>query len=288
MKGLNKILLVSVIAAAPLAANAQLKALSDSSMSNMTGQAGVSIELSTKVDIGSVVYTDTATGASGDVGGGSLAINGIHIGGGAVTTDASGNVNGTSGNFDKVLANIDIAADGSAIIDVHSTDGLPIDYAVGVESVKLHGTAANDTVLAQNIAMTGFLGALNIKVDNTTSTLVATVAFSINDMSMDVPFLGMGISGLTLHGAGYNAALAASTGGAVSPADPTYFAQATVSMNTAAGAAAGAPANALHVAVGNFAADMNIASISLGGKDIGSLAINNLQVSNTDMIIYGH
>jgi hypothetical protein len=288
MKGLNKILLVSVIAAAPLAANAQLKALSNNAMSNLTGQAGVTIELATKVDIGSIVYTDTATGAAGDVGGGSLALNGIHIGGGTVTKDASGNVTGTSANFDKVLANIDIAADGSAIIDVHSTDGLPIDFAVGVGSVTLHGTAATDTVLAKNIAMTGFLGALNITVNNSTSTLVATVAFSINDMSMDVPFLGMGISGLTMHGAGYNAALAASTGGAVSPADPTYFAQAQVSMNTAAGAAAGAPTNALHVGVANFAADLNIASISLGGKDIGSLAINNLQVSNTDMIIYGH
>ena len=52
MKGLKKIALVTAIAAAPFAAHADLKAMDDSAMGNITGQAGVTIELETQVSIG--------------------------------------------------------------------------------------------------------------------------------------------------------------------------------------------------------------------------------------------
>ena len=45
MKGLKKIALATAVAAAPFAANADLKALDDSAMGNVTGQAGVTIEI---------------------------------------------------------------------------------------------------------------------------------------------------------------------------------------------------------------------------------------------------
>ena len=43
MKGLKKIALATAVAAAPFAAQAELTAMNDSAMGNVTGQAGVTI-----------------------------------------------------------------------------------------------------------------------------------------------------------------------------------------------------------------------------------------------------
>src|SRR5690554_6158272 len=71
MKGLKKIALVAAIAAAPLASHAGMKALDDTTMGNVTGQAGVTIELETRVSIGEFTYTDE----------GSFVVSDIEIGG---------------------------------------------------------------------------------------------------------------------------------------------------------------------------------------------------------------
>ena len=78
MKGQNKIVLVSAIAAISAGANAELKALDDSAMGELTGQAGLTIDIETKVSIGQFMYKDA----------GSLFIQNISIGGNANTDDA--------------------------------------------------------------------------------------------------------------------------------------------------------------------------------------------------------
>ncbi|MFN2361305.1 MAG: DUF6160 family protein, partial [Marinobacter sp.] len=45
MKGLKKLALATAVAAAPFAAHAELQAMDDSTMGDVTGQAGVTIEL---------------------------------------------------------------------------------------------------------------------------------------------------------------------------------------------------------------------------------------------------
>ena len=67
MKSLKKSLLMLAISGMPLMAQAELKALDDSSMGSITGQAGVTIELETKVNIGEVRYIDEGTLAISDV-----------------------------------------------------------------------------------------------------------------------------------------------------------------------------------------------------------------------------
>lgn len=270
MKGLNKIALVAAIAAAPLAANAELKALNDSTMSNLTGQAGVTIELQTKVDIGKVIYTDE----------GSLEMAGVHVGGGAITKDATtGAVTGVDGNLDDLVADIDINADGDAVIDVHSVSGLPIDYAMAVESVSLVGTT-DSTVLASNIGVTGLLSALNLTVDTATDTLIATVGFSVENMDMDVDFLAVGIRGLSIHGTGYVA-------GTTTMADAANYAGVVATVGSVANTRA-ASGQALSIGLSTFAADVNIAGIEIGGTSIGSLKMDDMVISNTSMQVYGH
>jgi hypothetical protein len=74
MKGLKKIALATAIAAAPFASHAGMKALDDTAMGNVTGQAGVTIELETKIGIGESRYTDT-DGYDTDTEGGSFVVS---------------------------------------------------------------------------------------------------------------------------------------------------------------------------------------------------------------------
>ena len=90
MKGLKKLALATAVAAAPFAAQADLKAMDDVSMGNVTGQAGVTIELETKVSIGQFKYTDTNDGGTDEIGGGSFAVNNIVLGGSGVAGGGSG------------------------------------------------------------------------------------------------------------------------------------------------------------------------------------------------------
>ncbi|HTN34763.1 MAG TPA: DUF6160 family protein, partial [Marinobacter sp.] len=106
MKGLKKLALVAAIAAVPFAANADLKAMNDTAMSDVTGQAGVTIELETKVAIGQFKYTDE----------GSFAVNDIVLGGAGVTAIGAGA--GFNDLLDQLKIDIDIADDGDAIIHV--------------------------------------------------------------------------------------------------------------------------------------------------------------------------
>jgi len=67
MKFLKKASLAAAIAAAPFAAQAELVAMDDATMSSTTGQAGVTIDITigaTGITADSVTYTDTDTDGS--------------------------------------------------------------------------------------------------------------------------------------------------------------------------------------------------------------------------------
>ncbi|KZZ47926.1 hypothetical protein A3760_24305 [Oleiphilus sp. HI0122] len=85
------------IAGASVGAHAELKSLDDSAMSELTGQAGLTIDLETKYTIGEFMYKDA----------GSVFLSGISFG-------ANENVD-PGGYFDNVRVKLDIA--GSGLID---------------------------------------------------------------------------------------------------------------------------------------------------------------------------
>lgn len=296
MKGLKKIALVSAVAAAPFAVHADLKALDDSAMGDVTGQAGVTIELETRVDIGQFKYTDE----------GSFVMNGIAIGGAAYDTNGQGSV---TGNLDDLQIDIDVEDDGDAVIDVHSISGAPIDYGVSIASVGLEGLASatdtGNTTLVSNLSMVGDLGKLNIRVDTFTDDLQLDLAFNVRDLDMDVDFLGVGIRNFKLMGAGYfeggstdtSADLAALS--TLSDGDTTndniglaefnrVFASAQVTVGTAAAQDTSVTDPALQISIPSFVADLEIGETLIGGTNIGTIAIDNLAITNTNMVVYGH
>jgi hypothetical protein len=271
MKGLKKIALATAVAAAPFAAQADLKALDDTTMGNVTGQAGVTIELETEVSIGEFRYTDE----------GYLAVNDISIGGGSVERDANGAVTGVSGMLDDLVIDIDVEADGDAFIDVHSISGAPIDFAMAVGSASLNATdgSGDSTLLASNIGIEGNLGLLNIRVDTATDNLIMNVGFNVTDMDMDVDFLGVNVRDLTVYGATYY-----ENGGAVDAA--SMFAQAQITVGKGTSAATGG--DALEISIPQCVADIGVGAVEIGGESIGSFRVDNLLVENTTMKVYGH
>ncbi len=281
MKGLKKLALATAVAAAPFAAHADLKALDDSAMGNVTGQAGVTIELETEVSIGEFRYTDD----------GYLSVENVTIGGGSVARDANGEVvrdaNGyvdVSGTLDDLLIDIDVEASGDAVIDVHSISGAPIDFAMGIGAASLNATdgSGDSTLLASNIGIEGNLGLLNIRVDTATDNLIMNVGFNVTDMDMNVDFLGVNVRDLTIFGAQYYE----ETDAGNPPSAAGLFAQAQVTVGKGTSAATGG--DALEITVPQFVADIGVGAVNIGGESIGSFRMDNLAITNTTMKVYGH
>tara|TARA_R100000687_G_C6426805_1_gene153716 strand:- start:306 stop:1136 length:831 start_codon:yes stop_codon:yes gene_type:complete len=272
MKGLKKIALATAIAAAPFAAQAELKALDDGAMGNVTGQAGVTIELETKVDIGEFRYVDEGT----------FAMTGVSIGGGDIVDDGNGNLT-TSGNLDDLKIDIDVEADGDAVIHVGNVNGqVPIDFAVAINEVSLRGDT-DSTLLASNIGIVGNLAQLDIRVDTATDTLITDVAFNITNLDMDIDFLGVNVRGMQVMGGQFFEEIAG--GGQPTPAGLFAAAQITVSKATGVGSASG---EGLAIGISDFTTDINVAAVEIGGASIGTIQLDNLTISNTNMVVYGH
>ncbi|MCK0105536.1 DUF6160 family protein [Marinobacter sp. S0848L] len=330
MKGLKKIALVTAIAAAPFAANAELQAMNDMAMGNVTGQAGVTIELETQVSIGQFKYTDTNAGGANEIGGGSFTVNNIDLGGAGLITgatpifDADGD--GTpdlaaTQLLDDLSIDIDIAADGDAVISVHTISGLPIDFGLTADSMMLEGT--DSTTLVSGLKAWGMLAKLDIRVDTEDAatnlggtgdgSLNIDTAFTVNSMEFDVPFLALGIKGMSITGAGANfdydgdglslaggdndevispnLSVAPGDLGSLSKEQKVALGFASVNLDVYKGSSFGAsPAatDALRININDIVMDVNVDQVLIGGTNIGTVALDNLHVQNTRLAVYGH
>ncbi|WP_303289499.1 DUF6160 family protein [Marinobacter sp. SS5-14b] len=264
MKGLKKIALVTAIAAAPFAAHADLKAMDDSAMGNITGQAGVTIELETQVSIGTFTYTDE----------GSFNVNNIQIGG-------SGVAGGTGTNLlDDLAIDIDVEADGDAFIHVRSLSGAPIDWGMTAGSMELVAAdGSQSTTLVSNLSGYGNLAQLDIRVDTATDQLQLDVAFNVVDMDFDVEFLGVGIRDMAIMGGTFFE----QSGNPMTD----NFAVADVDVYKGNGLGTSTATDVLRIDINDITMDMNIGAIEIGGTSIGSVALNNLTISNTKLAVYG-
>lgn len=115
MKGLNKIALVTAIAALSAGAQAELKAMDDASMSAATGQAGITIELSAEVKIGEIAYVDQDDTTSGATGG-QVLITDVQFGGGAIAgrpDHSPASIPAVTNRLDNVSIGIDVAGSGT-------------------------------------------------------------------------------------------------------------------------------------------------------------------------------
>jgi len=156
MKGLNKLALCTAIAASSMSVNAELTALNDSALGELTGQAGVSLDVNLALSIEEFRYIDTdgftdvsaTTGAPiGVTGGrGSVSFTGIAI----------GQIDDFSAQGRAAL-DADLATEASVLIE-----GITIDVSdaggvrIGLGNI---GSAANGLDIRSDISINQDLGA---------------------------------------------------------------------------------------------------------------------------------
>ena len=309
MKGFKKLALVAAIAA-PMTSVHALEALDDSVLSDMTGQAGVTIELDTKVTIDSFTYTDTDTD-------GSVVLGNIKFGGANVAVaDASAWDAAATDRLDEVKIDIDVSSEGNLIVHLGSVDLLgvldgsnPLDFGLSIGSFGVSGTNGTSTI-ASNINLAGVLGPQDIVIanNNANGLIVAQGYFEIKDGGLNVDVAGVGVSNLTI-GQDSNPFASAT----YEDKDGVAVAKAVDYTNTSIGDASGVGAgddnwafyavtvdtassvdgtvtDALRLTVDSFNVDIAM-DVGIGNgsvNNIGHIALENLNVSGTEMVIYGH
>ncbi|MBK1874903.1 hypothetical protein FE848_16895 [Marinobacter sp. 1-3A] len=272
MKGLKPTLLALCIAGVTPAAMADIQRLDDSMMGNITGQAGVSIELETKIDIGRFLYFDE----------GALAIENISIGG-AERTDffGFGGIAGPTGTdrLDNIRIDIDVLADGDAAINIVPTNFAAVDFRITTGAWYLAATdgSNNSTDLIGNFFAEGLMGRGSIHIDTATDVMRFRTAFAIETMEFDVPFLAIGVRGMQITGADYDRSF---------PSPLDLFAE--VDLYIYEGARFSNGWSSLAIEMPSFRADIGIDELIVGQQSIGSIFVDDLAITNTSMRIYGH
>jgi hypothetical protein len=198
MKAFKKLALVTAIAAAPFA-HAEMTAIDDSLLGEMTGQAGISIELDTAITIDTFTYTDTDGAETGNAG--NLVMSGIAFGGGTV----GGSTALTHGDrLQDLVIEIDVDENEGVVIHLGGTDesaslgGLnPVDFGLHIDSVSASGVTAN---IASDINIAGNLGPIDVTINNQSGgDLIGVKAyFEVTSGNLDVDVIGLGISNLKI------------------------------------------------------------------------------------------
>ncbi len=312
MKTFQKIALVSAIAAAPFAAQADLTPMTDSLMGDTTGQAGVTIDMTIEgagITVGSVVYTDE----------GSLGINGISITG----TNAAGDANQAM----SLSQTVDVLANGDLQLVV-SPQGGEQYLNIGLDSVTLMANAATDANYAANaselvnnldmtVKLTGNSTTTIHNVDISSQTLgdfgvTGAAATSTSGLvisqnaSFQIDNLDVGLFGYTAAQADAIANDPANGGdGDATVETPTEAATAAAYSSASAVSISGltlnnnggainlnqkiwADSTGVSIQIAGFDADLNIQGITIGGASIGSLAVNDISMAGITQKIYGH
>ncbi|WP_344797250.1 DUF6160 family protein [Litoribacillus peritrichatus] len=291
--------------------------------------SGISIDLSTRVLIDEAVYTDTAHVALDALGnpvlkdGGQIAFGAIRFGGANVGDKTPG----ASNTFlDDIKIDIDVNESGDLEILIGTQDfigflqgtsevdfGLTLgDSASGVAGLQLRSADGTvNTNLIGDMSISGVLGPVAIIVSNdgagdTSGFINAAGFFAIDDGSIDVPILGVGISNLRIYQDANKGALGAA---GVAQGGMAYFDVVVDTVDTAyslanpsdiAGTATHfAVSDALLLDINSFNVDMDL-DLSIGNSvatgnlsnlvssSFGHVHMENLDISGTSLTIYGH
>ncbi len=275
MKGLKPTVLALCIAGgAPPPAALAFQPLDETTMGNITGQAGVTIELETKLNIDRFIYTDE---------GGSLAINNIFVGGTNRTdlfpelgVNLMGGAAQQTDLLDNIRIEIDVLSDGDAIINVLPQMFGAVDVRVSTDQWNLVGTTDSTTIL-DNFTADILMGGANIEIDADTDVMNLRADIAIDNLEFDAPFLAVGIRDLRLTGDTYDPVRNKNI--------PDLFAKVDLDIYKGSNSLG---VDSLAVDMDSFRADMTIGGVLVGGTSIGSIFMDDLAITNTQMVIYGH
>lgn len=307
MKGLKKLALVTAVAAAPFA-QAEMTAMDDALLGEMTGQAGITIDVDLAMTIDAIKYVDRDGNnvlSNVGAGNGNLDENGVDVGAG----NGSYEYNNEQGAITmKGLTVGSIQSDGSLeaamirgiTIDADGSDGLVIglnqigDDAgngidITVDAVLINNGNANlNAVNAVNAAaFNNVVAPLNYN-DYANGTAQSTVIASFD--STQVATYAAGIVDAQAQAVGYPDA--ATLQGALGSADPAVAGQAAGAVVAIAGSAIAAGDTApATLDLGDEAQDLGTLQAvgaelaSAGNGNIGGFKIENFRNYIQDSLV---
>ena len=318
MKGLNKFALATTVAVTPLATQA-MEPLSDEAMGNTTGQAGVTIELDANLSMDQIAYSQGENTGSflvnnvdvGGIGGPfgdslDLAINVDLVEDGQKPDDVKAGQNPRPiqraglNDGDALISFKNIKNDGSAPVDarIKVGEGDATDNSNNGNAFQLASSdGSNTATLISDLDMDVFLSQLDIiaKVEDlqgntgTQGSLGIDVAFSIDQLDVSFDVASVSLEGMRMAGPGSmpNLQEPANIGSGASVTNP-----AVASMDIGVGGAANPQVDeALNINLSTFEADIWMPTINVGnnpgGASIGSVAISELVLNDTQMAVYG-
>lgn len=278
MKGLKKLALATAVAAAPFA-QAEMTALDDSTLSQMTGQAGITIDVDLDMSIDAIKYVDRDGNAGGSATQGAITMKGI-------TMDNDGAA--------ARIRGITIDADGQdglviGLNQIGDTSGNGID--ITVDAVMINDGQANLTAFN---AVDAVNQTLNSSMVLSTDDLAAgTVATALGD-ALTADYSSAAAANAT-DAADLNAAAGAAYGndgatlaGAALSGDATaqgIIATEAGNGNTVAAAAAAVLGDAAAIQDPATQASLNNALAAAGAGNIGGFKIENFRNYIQDSLV---
>ncbi len=273
MKGLNKIALATAVAAAPFATQA-MEPMNDDQMGDVTGQAGVTIELETSMTIDQVAYSQDTNG--------SFLMDDIRVGG------------FEDGDSLDLAIDIDLEDSGDAVISLGSLEeGAPVELGMDVGSMGLDGDDGSATLIS-DMEMDMYLANLDItaKVEDLdgeadgSGSLDIDAQFAIDHLDIDFDVAAVSLEGFRMAGEGSLDALQGTDRGTGEIAATPAVAELSIGAGDAL-SDLDRDDDVLRIELDSFQADMWMPTINVGGESVGSVAIDNMQVTDTNMAIYG-
>lgn len=289
MPSVKKLACAVVTATTALPVMAQgLVPMDDTAMGNVTGQAGITVEVDANINIDRVAYSQN----DGGVGMGALLVDNIRLSGWQSGTDGSGNP--IYDNLELQI-DVDIAANGDAVIKLGNrgtTD--PFQVGIGVDSIGLGTdmTSAPTTTLISNLQIQALVGETTITATNTnpfvgggnTGSLVIATSFAVDNLEADVDMISLKLRDVRIAASGNLDTLM--TGGAITSA---MMASNTVTIGSGSRLSdpTGTQPNAMRLSIGDSNLDVWMGDVQVGGGSVGSVAVQGLTMAGSEIAVYG-
>jgi len=298
---MKKITLASCVMAASLSAQAELQPLSEFDLHSVTGQAGIDIGLDVEIDIGEILYIDTAENGDGD--GGGFSIKDLHIGGGEGRDRTLGLGSGSNtSRIDNFKFVIDIAEDGELVIDGQPTSGGigVVDFHLRTGAIGTVDSNGDEAVrLIDSVNMWGGAAYFKMNVsDNQTmvagqtknyTNLLIRTQFGVDELDIDASSsLGIKVEDAVIAGKDYFEQIEEDGSPYLTGRLATLRANIYQSFDQDTGDGNGIVIDMRTTSSTTNVFDIMLSDVQIGGASIGSVAIDNLDLGNIYFTVSGH
>lgn len=269
----SNFLTISLIAYSSFS-QAGFESIDDADLGAISGQAGISIESELYATIGSLEYTDE----------GSLSVNDIVIGGANKQTYfgvdwGPGSHSGIK--LDGSIIKVDVLNDGDLVISgaPSPTVGNLIDFGLSTGSIELHSSnGLVSSTLVDSVNVSGIIAGFTSRIDAASLHILTEADVGIDDLDIDISGLNMKIEDAFIVDSTYFEKIEAFGAGSATVDNLTaYFA---VDLY--------ADDEGLHINPQSLEFDMGIGSVSIADESIGSFSLNNINLTQSSMIVSGH